>query len=151
MITGGNDMPENSKQRQHAKLKFESITGLKSVKLSHGSEIEIVDISREGMVLETDTRLRPDLKVVLKIVTGKDLMRVPGVVLRSAICSLAGGPRYRSAVEFTQPLEVLDEAMIPAPATARVEDAAAQGDAEVDPTKTPAILTVWQAATVTSP
>lgn len=150
MITVGNNIPEDSKRHQHAKLKFESIPGLKSVELSHGSEIEIVDISREGMVLETDTRLRPDFKVVLKIVTGKGPMRVPGVVLRSAICSLTGGPRYRSAVEFTRPLEVLDEAMIPAPATARIEDPAAQSNAEVDPTKTPAVLTVWQAATVTS-
>lgn len=150
MISINSHFTEDSKPRQNVKLELENFPGLLSVALSHGSEIEIVQISREGMILETDTRLQPDFKIVLKVVTNEGPQRVNGVVLRSAICSLERGPRYRSAVEFQQPLELLGESVLPAPAAPRIDDTPARGNAGVDGVDGPAIMTVLQAATMTT-
>jgi hypothetical protein len=148
MITGDNETAADSKRKQNAHPEFGALPGLKSVEWSQGSEVEIVTISREGMILETDTRLRPDFKVMLKVVTGKGPMRIHGIVLRTAICSLAGGPRYRSEVAFRQPLELFDEGKVAAPAIGASGEIPIRGDAEVARTETPAILTVLHAATM---
>ncbi|MEJ2108436.1 MAG: hypothetical protein P8Z37_00695 [Acidobacteriota bacterium] len=63
--------------------------------------------------------------------------------LFSAICSLKGAPKYRSAVEFKQPLELLDEAVKVEPEIAKEEDASQQNpDAVHSEKEASAILTV---------
>lgn len=108
-------------RRMYPRLKPQEVPELKGMELSQGKEIEVVNISRGGMLLETEMRLRPDLKIVLKAITSKGPLRIEGVILRSAICSLEGGPRYRSAIEFGQPLEMLPE-------VSALQADAAQGD-----------------------
>ena len=147
MIRGNNEAASDSKRRKPANPGLHHFPGLQSVALSQGSEIEIVNISREGMTLETATRLRPDFKVALKVVTGKGAMRIHGVVLRTAICSLAGGPRYRSEVAFNQPLELMKEVISPEPLNDPIDEALPETEAEIETTKSAAILKVLQAAT----
>jgi hypothetical protein len=96
-------------RRMYPRLKPQEVPDLKGMELSQGNEIKVVNISRGGMLLETEMRLRPDLKIVLKAITNRGPLRIEGVILRSAICSLKGGPRYRSAIEFRQPFELLPE------------------------------------------
>ena len=148
MIAGNSETAAGSKRLQHANPEADNLPGLKSVELSQGSAIEIVNISRNGLILETATRLRPDFKVVLKVVTSEGPMRIHGVVLRTAICSLTGGPRYRSEVEFKQPLKLVDEAIAQAAVTGPTDDTLLANVAEVETTKGAAILTALHAATM---
>lgn len=132
-------------RRKYPRLKPSEVPGLKSAELSQGTEIEIVNISRGGMLLETGTRLGPDFKIILKVVTDKGPFRIDGVILRSSICSLKGKPLYRSAVKFKQPFELLDESMILEPEKMNKETLSQQqSEADNDEIKTPAILTVMQ-------
>ena len=143
MKHSANKIQTGFNRRRYPRLKPDQIPGLKNVELSQGSDIDIVNISRGGMLLETETRLRPDSRIVLRVTTNEGPMRIEGVILRSAICSLKGTPKYRSAVEFKQPLELLDEAVTVEPEIAREEDASRQKDNIVDNEKEPsAILTV---------
>jgi len=143
MTTEKNKKAKGSNRRKAPRLKPGEVIGLKSVELNQGADIEIVNISRGGMLLETEARLRPDFKIVLKVLTNKGPLRIDGVVLRSAICSLMGGPRYRSAIEFKQPLELLDEAVALKPEiTHSDEDSLQLNIPEENGTKAPAILTV---------
>ena len=122
-------------RRMYPRLKPQEVPELKGMELGQGKEIDVVNISRGGMLLETEMRLRPELKIVLKANTNRGALRIEGVILRSAICSLEGGPRYRSAIEFRQPFELLPEESDSDADMAqkdRVSQAGTTTDAEVD-------------------
>jgi hypothetical protein len=82
---------------------------LKSVTFSQGSEAEIINISRGGVLLETEMRLRPQMKILLKLVTTEGVIKMSGYILRSSISSLKKTPRYRSAIAFENPFHMLDD------------------------------------------
>jgi len=145
MKTGHDKVETGRNRRQYPRLKPSEVPGLKSAELSQGADIEIVNISRGGMLLETETRLGPDFKIILKVATNKGPFRVEGVVLRSAICSLNGRPMYRSAVKFKKPFELLDKSVILEPEKYNNETLPQpQNEEDNDEIKTPAILTVMQ-------
>lgn len=73
-----------------------------------GSEIQVVDISREGMLLETEARLRPQMKIQLKLATREGLIKINGCVQRSSIASLKGVPRYQTTIAFENPFRGSD-------------------------------------------
>jgi len=102
------DTPE-LERRRWPRLKPSSIPFLKEIHLSQGSEVQAIDISRGGMLLETEVRLRPQMRVHLKLVTSEGLIEIEGSVLRSSIASLQGIPRYRSAIVFSKPFHLLGE------------------------------------------
>jgi hypothetical protein len=107
-----------SNRRLSPRLKAEDVPFLKSVELYQGKEIQIVNISRGGILIETETRLRPDFKVVLTLVTTEGVYKRDGTILRSSVSSLNGIPKYRTAIAFKQPFELMDvfndESMDPA-------------------------------------
>ena len=145
MKTGNYTEETGRDRRKYPRLKPSEVPGLKSAELSQGAEIEIVNISRGGMLLETGTCLGPEFKIILKVVTDKGPLRIDGVVLRSTIYSLKGRPLYRSAVKFKQPFELLDESMILEPEKTNDETLSQQqSEADNDEIKTPAILTIMQ-------
>jgi hypothetical protein len=96
-------------QRRWPRLKPSSVRFLKSVTFNQGSEVHVINISRGGMLLETEVRLRPQMKITLKLVTSDGLIKLPGVVLRSSIVSLEGGPRFQTAISFENPFHMLDD------------------------------------------
>jgi len=68
-----------------------------------------VNISRGGILLETEVRLRPQMKILLKLVTSDGVIKMEGHILRSSISSLNGIPRYQSAIAFEHPFHMLDD------------------------------------------
>jgi hypothetical protein len=100
-----------SQQRRWPRLNPEEVPFLKSVQFNQGKETQaqIINISQGGILLETGARLRPNLKILLKLVTTKGVFQMNGYVLRSSISSLQGVPRYRSAIAFEKPFEMLEE------------------------------------------
>jgi hypothetical protein len=99
----------DEEQRRWPRLKPSSVPFLKSVTFNQGSEVQVIDISRGGILLETDVRLRPQMKIHLKMVTSDGLIKLEGSVLRSSITSLQGTPRYQSAIAFEHPFHMLDD------------------------------------------
>ena len=72
---------DGSDRRRSPRLKPADLPFLKSVEFSKGSKIEIINISRGGLLLETVSRLGPDLKIHVKIVTTEGIFEVEGLSL----------------------------------------------------------------------
>ena len=96
-------------RRQYFRLKSSAVPFLKSVVFNQGLEAQVVDISRGGILLETEVRLRPQMKILLKLVTTDGVIKMEGIIIRSSISSLNGVPRYRSAIAFDHPFHMLDD------------------------------------------
>jgi hypothetical protein len=71
--------------------------------------MKVVNISRGGALLESEVRLPPGTRIVLRVVTIEGVIQITGQVLRSSISSLKGTPKYQSAVAFENPLRILDD------------------------------------------
>jgi hypothetical protein len=97
----------DSNRRQWPRLKPSAVPFLKSVTFSRGSEVQVIDISRGGILLETEVRLSPGTKVFLKLVTSEGVLNIEGLTLRSSVSSLKKGPLYRSAIAFECPFDML--------------------------------------------
>jgi hypothetical protein len=98
-----------SDRRQAPRLNPSAVPFLKSVTFNQGTEAQVIDISRGGMLLETDVRLRPFMKILLKIVTSSSIFKTTGCVLRSTIVSINGNPRYQSAIAFEDSFQMMDK------------------------------------------
>ncbi len=109
MFKGVKKSFSGSDRRRWPRRNLSDIPSLKSVILNQSTGIHVIDISRGGILLETEMQLRPQMKILLKIVTSKDVIKIPGCVLRSSIASLTGKLRYQSAIAFEQPLDILDD------------------------------------------
>jgi hypothetical protein len=96
-------------RRQYIRLKPAAVPFLKSVAFNQGFEAQVVNISRGGILLETDVRLRPQMKIFLKLVTTEGVIKMEGQIIRSSISSLNGVPRYQSAIAFEHPFHMLDD------------------------------------------
>jgi hypothetical protein len=98
---------EGIAKRRWPRLNPSDIPSLKCVTINQGAEAQIIDISRGGTLIETNVRLGPQMKIVLKVVTTKGVFKIMGCVLRSSIKSLKETPIYQSAISFENPLTML--------------------------------------------
>ncbi len=96
-----------TERRTSPRLPPSAIPSLKSISLSSGPEVVLINISRGGALLESDRRLRPSTKICLRLVTAETVHQVWGRVLRSQVSGLVGGLHYQSAVAFDQELALL--------------------------------------------
>lgn len=96
-----------AERRRWARIDPSELPFLKSVAFHKGSEVQVINISQGGMLLETEVRLQPKMKILLKIDASTGVFNIEGRVLRSAISSLEGTPRYRSAITFPHPVHML--------------------------------------------
>lgn len=79
------------------------LTFLKSVRLLAGPEVCLVDVSRGGALLESETPLPPGTRICIRLVTTDTTLLIAGRVLRSRVsCLQPGLVRYRSAVQFDE-------------------------------------------------
>jgi hypothetical protein len=81
------------------------VKGIRSVA---GAEMQVVNISCGGALLQTRRRLAPGTKIQLELVIVEGVIRLPGFVLRSPISSARRIPRYQAAIVFESPLRILD-------------------------------------------
>ncbi len=86
------------------------VTFLKSVRLLAGPDVRLVDVSRGGALLESDTPLPPGTRICLRLVTTDTTLLIDGRVLRSRVsCLQPGLVRYRSAVAFDEDVALFAE------------------------------------------
>jgi hypothetical protein len=85
---------------------FPSIT---SVRLSPGDAVDLVNISKSGVLVEGRTRFVPGTRVTVIFDGGFAPAQSKGKVVRCQVSSISGGTlRYQSGIQFEKKLEHLD-------------------------------------------
>jgi len=98
-----------SDRRRMVRLRHEQLPWLRMARLPWGSDVEVVDVSRSGVLVETTSRMTPGTVVDLEFL-GKDLnATVPSRVLRTSVGHVDRlGVRYRVAAAFTRDFGLID-------------------------------------------
>ncbi len=103
MNKSNKDHPEGQPykiQRSSPRFPPAAFPSLKSACLASGAEVNLINISRGGALLECCERLAPSTRVSLRCITSEGVIQLHGQILRSTISHVSGGLRYRSAVSF---------------------------------------------------
>jgi hypothetical protein len=110
---GRKQKAESERRRTH-RFPATAIPGLKTVNLGTGPEVELVNISRGGALVESLTRLTPSSNISLRLLAGESSFVIRGRVLRSQVAGFLGSMlKYRSAIQFTQEFVLLPEVESP--------------------------------------
>ena len=98
-------------RRSSVRLPAEKLPQLKA-RLVAGPDVRLVDVSRRGILLETDTRLLPGCPIRVRFVTDDATLILKGRVIRSSVAMVSGeGMVYRTGVSFDEDISVCDEAL----------------------------------------
>ena len=108
---------DGSERRTSPRLPASVMPNL-TARLLAGAEVRLVDISRRGVLLETDTRLLPGSPIRIKFVADDANLVLRGSVVRSSVNVVNGeGLVYRTAVSFDEDITLCDESFWEKPAT----------------------------------
>jgi hypothetical protein len=87
-------------RRRDVRLSGSTVPQL-SARLLRGPEVRLVDISRRGALIETNTRLHPGRTLDLCFVTADAEVTLSGCVVRSTVSHVSGSQlKYRTALSF---------------------------------------------------
>lgn len=101
-------------QRRAPRLPSSSIPSLRSARIVAGPEIQLVNISRVGAMLETNCRIAPGSSLSIRLVTADTVNLLRGRVLRSSARRLDGKEIvYECRVAFDEDFGLLPEAPLP--------------------------------------
>jgi hypothetical protein len=163
-MAGADERKRIGDRRTSPRLPPSAIPALKGVKLVAGPEVKLINISRGGALIESDSRLAPGSNLCLRLVTAENVYLLRGRVSRSRVAALAGSLlRYQSALTFDEEFTILPAGQKPEAveaaakarkpaattdqATTGTEPTAAQVDDSRAPAEPPEVFTV----TVTCP
>ena len=79
-----------------------------------GGEVRLLDFSRSGVLIESDTRLAIGAKATIRLTTTDASLTVRGEVVRSKVAVLNGTLLYHTALQLEDDLTVLEK-NVPAP------------------------------------
>jgi hypothetical protein len=83
-----------------------AVPTIKSLRLSPGDAVELVTISRSGMLVEGKTRFVPGTRVTVHFEGSFKPAQVKGRIVRCQVSSISGGMlRYHSGIQFEHRLE----------------------------------------------
>jgi hypothetical protein len=94
-------------RRSHKRVPGKALDWVEVARVKYGPEVAIVDLSKGGVLVESDRPLKPGSKQALEIAAGGKTIVVPFGVLRSKISAL--GPKgavYRAACAFNRILDL---------------------------------------------
>jgi hypothetical protein len=102
------DVAASGRERRiYTRLSGDELQGLRLLRLKGGPELQIVDLSRGGALLESRVQMRPGAAVTFELKASGNLIEIPSEVLR---CQLArfdrGTTLYRGACMFTEPVAI---------------------------------------------
>ncbi|MCC7417176.1 MAG: PilZ domain-containing protein [Acidobacteria bacterium] len=78
--------------------------GIVAARVRPGHAASVIDISAEGVLLETAHRLLPGTDIEVQLETSSSRMSVRGRVLRCSVSALQPCVRYRGAIGFDRAL-----------------------------------------------
>ena len=97
---------EESDRRGHMRLNAEDVRWLRSARLKYGPDVRVIDISAGGILVETESQLRPDANIVFELAGPTSSILVPSRVLRCRVASFDEVVRYRGACAFKRPVAI---------------------------------------------
>jgi CheY-like chemotaxis protein len=107
----------NDRRRSRRQASGE-LPSLWAVKLPWGADVKIVDISTQGVLLETTSKITPGRTVDLRLLGQDTDLNVPARAIRSEVASVdAMGVRYRVAAAFSRDIELFGAPRQPASTT----------------------------------
>ena len=93
-----------------------AVPSIVGVRLSPGDAVELVNISKSGVLVEGRTRFVSGTRVTVIFTGGFTPSSVEAKVIRCQVSSIVGGAlHYHSGIQFTKRLDVLDTATTSAP------------------------------------
>ena len=111
---------ESNSAGRHRRRPTEEVEGFQSVLLRPGGEVNVLNISNGGMLVQTETHTRPGSTVRVCIVTTAAKHEVRAKIVRSEITTVGGGGiQYLLGVAFDEALDLIDDgdaATVDAPA-----------------------------------
>jgi hypothetical protein len=81
---------------------------LQNVTFDEASDVQVLNISRGGVLLETGVRLCPQTKIWMELTTRGGIFETQGQVLRCSITALKEKPNYQAAISFEIPFHLMD-------------------------------------------
>jgi hypothetical protein len=94
-------------RRAHRRVPGKALGWIEIARVKYGPDVNIVDLSRGGVLLESDRPLAPGSRQALEIAGPERSIVVPFGVLRSRITALEPrGAIYRAACAFSRPLDL---------------------------------------------
>lgn len=85
-----------------------SIPAITGLRLSPGDTVELLNLSRSGMLVEGKTRFVPGTRVTVTIEGSFTPSQLRAKIVRCQVASISGGAlRYQCGLQFDQPLERL--------------------------------------------
>jgi hypothetical protein len=112
--------PSNDRRRMPRRTRAED-HGIVSARVRPGYRAAVIDVSADGVLIETDYRLLPGSPVELQMTRSKEHTSIRGRVIRSAVAGLKSSSIcYRGAIGFDRPLswfadEASDGYVVPGP------------------------------------
>jgi len=103
-ITG----PAADERRTHMRLSAEDALWLQGVRIKYGSDVRVIDISAGGILVESESELRPNANIVFEVSGPETTTLVPARVLRCHPIDKGGKKRHRAACAFKRPLSIPD-------------------------------------------
>lgn len=94
-------MSTRIERRQSARVGLPDLHGIVRARLRPGSDVQLIDVSIGGALVETTHRLRPGAPIELQLVTQSEQTPMRGRVLRCAVARLRPSSIfYRGAIGF---------------------------------------------------
>jgi hypothetical protein len=91
------------RQDRDRRLKRDEVPWLSNVRLSWGLEVDLLDISTTGMLIETSSRFTPGTKTEFELCGPDTSLAVPARFVRSEVAGVGPqGVKYRAAATFAK-------------------------------------------------
>jgi hypothetical protein len=98
--------PEDQRERDHRRTRGE-VPWLSTVKLPWGLEVDLLNISRTGMLIETNSRFMPGTATEFQLSGPDTSLAVSARFVRSEVAAVGPrGVKYHAAATFTRELEL---------------------------------------------
>ena len=99
---------EEADRRTNLRLPAEDVLWLQGVRIKYGAEVRVIDISAGGVLVETESELKPDSTLVFEVSGADSTMLVPSRVVRCTPVTNGGMTRYQTACAFKRSLSLHD-------------------------------------------
>lgn len=107
--THENGQPQGNERRQHTRLAAKALPDLSVIQ--SGQPVRLIDISKRGVLLETDDRMCPGRNVSLRFLARDKTVTLNGYVVRSWVSGLSRSKLvYSTALSFAQDNPMLTNA-----------------------------------------
>ncbi len=108
VLPGPEARARRSNRRTHRRLSPADFQWLRAARLKYGPQVRVIDISAGGMLVESDTALSPESKMVFELAGHERTLLVACRVLRCDRVCHDEGLRFRVACAFVRPLDLPD-------------------------------------------